>query len=202
MAAEAASGGAGGSGAAATEPPVTFVSKDKHEFSVPYEVAQMSEFAKMQLDVIEGDEPVNIMNVDKETLGTILEWCGRHVDKPFPELEKPLKSTKLTECGISEEDDKWIHAFEYDALQRIIEAANYMGISSLLTLASARCALWFRGRTPQDIKNFFGVKRDFTNDEEAEVRAKYPWAENLGGAVGEDGREGDKEKAGEGESKA
>lgn len=139
------------------------------------------------------------MNVDKETLGTILEWCGRHVEKAFPELEKPLKSTKLTECGITEEDDKWIHEFEYETLQRIIDAANYMGINSLLTLCAARCALWFRGRTPTDIKNFFGVKRDFTNDEEAEVRAKYPWAENLGGTVGEEGREGDKEKE---ESKA
>lgn len=67
----------------------------------------------------------------------------------------------------------------YKELNEILQAANFMQVRDLLTLCALRIALWFKGKTPEEIKAKFGITRDFTPEEEEEVRERYKWAERL-----------------------
>lgn len=126
-----------------------------------------------------GDEAVELPNVKSDVLKKILDWCEAHIDTKFPEVKRPLERPSLQGVGISKEDEDWVNGLSYEELHDVIAAANFMQVKDLLTLCCARIALWFKGKTPEEIKTFFDLKRDFTPEEEREVREKHPWAEKL-----------------------
>lgn len=62
-------------------------------------------------------------------------------------------------------------------LFELILAANYMDIKYLLDLTCAKVASMIKGKTPDQIRKTFGIVNDFSEEEEAAVRAENKWAE-------------------------
>ena len=45
----------------------------------------------------------------------VIDYCKYHKDSPPEEIQKPLKSTNLVECGVSEWDNEYVN-IEQEAL--------------------------------------------------------------------------------------
>ena len=56
------------------------------------------------------------------------------------------------------------------------QAANYLNIKGLLDLTCKTVAEMMKGKTPQEIRDIFHIKNDYTPEEEEEVRRENQWA--------------------------
>merc|ERR1719422_1678760 len=102
------------------------------------------------------DEEIPLPNVKTAILSKVIDYCKYHKDNPAEEIQKPLKSTNLIECGVSEWDAEYVN-IEQEILFELIVAANYLDIKSLLDLACAKVASIIKGRTPQETRTRLNV---------------------------------------------
>ena len=61
-------------------------------------------------------------------------------------------------------------------LYDITMAANYLNIKGLLDLACQIVANSIKGKTPQQIRDHFGIQNDFSPEEEEKIRRENQWA--------------------------
>jgi S-phase kinase-associated protein 1 len=88
---------------------------------------------------------------------------------------QPLKSTDLADIV-----PKWDADFvniEQETLFELILAANYMDIKSLLDLTCAKVASMIKGKTPEQIRQTFNIRKDFTEEEEKQIIDENKWCE-------------------------
>ncbi|CAL9115336.1 unnamed protein product [Musa textilis] len=74
---------------------------------------------------------------------------------------------------------KWDAEFinvDNDTLFDLLEAADYLNVSSLLELTVKTIAGNMKGKTPEEIRDTFDIVCDYTPEEEQEVRRQYFWA--------------------------
>jgi S-phase kinase-associated protein 1 len=74
--------------------------------------------------------------------------------------------------------DKSFMKVEQDLLFEIILAANYMDIKGLLDLGCQTVANMIKGKSPEEIRETFNIKNDFTPEEEEQIRRENEWAED------------------------
>eukprot|EP00439_Symbiodinium_sp_Y106_P008978 s3365_g1.t1 len=151
-------------------------------FEVDPEVATMSTLIKNMVEDSGTDEEIPLPNVKTAILSKVIDYCKYHKDNPPEEIQKPLKSTNLVECGVSEWDSEYVN-IEQEVLFELILAANYLDIKSLLDLTCAkmdvlytesRNRVWSRPEGKQ-----FNIVNDFTPEEEAQVREENRWCEDA-----------------------
>ena len=97
----------------------------------------------------------------------VIDYCKYHKDNPPEEIQKPLKSTNLVECGVSEWDSEYVNieqeahyavSWEFselafgEVLFELILAANYLDIKSLLDLTCAKVASMIKGKNTEEIR--------------------------------------------------
>ena len=58
----------------------------------------------------------------------------------------------------------------------IVLAANYLDIKPLLKLGSAKIASLIKGKSIEEIRQFFQMENDFTPEEEANIREENQFA--------------------------
>ena len=155
------------------------VSKEGDSFTVPVEVAKMSELVKSMLDEeAEEDVPeIALRNVKATVLQKVIEFCQHHKAEPMTEIEKPLKSQNMADVV-----QKWYADYvdvEQVILFELILAANYMDIKPLLDLTCATVASMIKGKTPEDIRTTFNIANDFSPEEESQVREENKWCEEA-----------------------
>jgi S-phase kinase-associated protein 1 len=147
-------------------------------FEVEPEVACMSTLIKNMVDDSGTDEEIPLPNVKTAILSKVIDYCKFHKDNPAEEIQKPLKSVNLVECGVSEWDSEYVN-IEQEVLFELILAANYLDIKSLLDLTCAKVASMIKGKTPEEIRKQFNIVNDFTPEEEAQVREENRWCEDC-----------------------
>jgi S-phase kinase-associated protein 1 len=77
---------------------------------------------------------------------------------------------------------KWDADFvniEQETLFELILAANYMDIKSLLDLTCAKVASMIKGKTPEQIRQTFNIRKDFTEEEEKQIIDENKWCEEV-----------------------
>jgi S-phase kinase-associated protein 1 len=74
--------------------------------------------------------------------------------------------------------DKSFMKVDQDLLFEIILAANYMDINGLLVLGCQTVANTIKGKSPEEIRETFNIKNDFTPEEEEQIRRENEWAED------------------------
>jgi len=147
-------------------------------FEVEPEVACMATLIKNMVDDSGTDEEIPLPNVKTAILSKVIDYCKFHKDSPPEEIQKPLKSTNLMECGVSEWDSEYVN-IEQEVLFELILAANYLDIKSLLDLTCAKVASMIKGKTTEEIRKQFNIVNDFTPEEEAQVREENRWCEDA-----------------------
>ena len=65
---------------------------------------------------------------------------------------------------------------EKDELLELVVAANYLNIEPLLDAACGAVAERIKDKSPEEIREAFGLENTFSPEEEAEIRRQNAWA--------------------------
>ena len=145
---------------------VQLISSDKESFTVPLELVSYCKTITNILDDLEvsDDTKIPLPNVDSKTLAHIIACC-----KKADELKDPKKLTEWF-C------DSFVKDLNQQATFDLTLAANYLSCQIVLNASCSFIAGLINGKTPEEIRGTFGIKNDFTPDEEAEIRRENSWA--------------------------
>ena len=147
-------------------------SEDK--IQVRRKAAEMSRLIKEMLEEDDEEKPeIPLPNVQKEALLKVVEFCERHADDPMPAIQRPIKSVDMNDI-VGAWDATFIE-MEDRQLFDLILAANYLDISDLLDLGCAKVASIIKNKTPDEIKERFGIEKNSTPEEDEQVRRENPW---------------------------
>jgi len=149
---------------------VRLVSSDGNVFIVDRAVAKVSQVITDMLEDLENTDDAIHLNVDGPVLAKVLEYCNVHA------AHANVEDVHAARAINAATDAAFIHAVDNTMLFELISAANFMNIQGLLNLACQVVADTIKGKTPEQIRQEFGIVNDFTPEEEAEVRAEYAWA--------------------------
>eukprot|EP00808_Paulinella_micropora_P021955 g18308.t1 len=111
---------------------------------------------------------------DMETLEKVVDFMKLYSETKMKEIEQPIKSVNLVEL-VGPEYANFIDV-KQSMLFKLIMAANYLEIEPLLLLACTKIASMLKGKTPEQIREDFGIKDDFTPEERRRLEAENAWA--------------------------
>jgi hypothetical protein len=124
-------------------------------------------------NINKNNNDIHLMNIDSETLGYIIEFLKEHNGTEPPMPEKPVKSNNMNDITT-----EWMAKFidnivkkDITLLYKVISAANYLYINSLLHICCAKIASMLKGIPIDEIKNTLlpenlKVKKEENNNEE------------------------------------
>eukprot|EP01089_Gocevia_fonbrunei_P015008 TRINITY_DN4284_c0_g1_i1.p1 TRINITY_DN4284_c0_g1~~TRINITY_DN4284_c0_g1_i1.p1 ORF type:complete len:144 (+),score=27.40 TRINITY_DN4284_c0_g1_i1:69-500(+) len=95
---------------------------------------------------------IPLPNVDSQTLEKVIDYLNYHVNHPVDERE----DGDYTLDNISQWDLKFIHV-EMSLLFKIVLAANFLDIKSLLDLGCKVIARMVIGKTPDEMEKTFKI---------------------------------------------
>ncbi|KAI3698853.1 hypothetical protein L2E82_42726 [Cichorium intybus] len=143
-------------------------SSEGETFEVDEAVAVESQTIKHLIEDGCADTSIPVPNVTSKILSMVIEYCKKHV------------GTSKTDDQTAEEDLKSFDAdfvkVDQGTLFDLILAANYLNIKSLLDLTCQTVADMIKDKSPEEIRQIFNIKNDFTPEEEEMVRKENAWA--------------------------
>ncbi|KAK5633230.1 hypothetical protein RRF57_008944 [Xylaria bambusicola] len=157
---------------------VTLVSNDGVEVQATLAAVKQSTTLSTMLEILDESKTINvpipIPGVDGETLRPVMEWCEEYHDVTEPILPKMENgATKIPE---------WANAFltniglERDLFFKLINAANYLEIQSLLRYAICKLARKLEMMNTEEMREYLHIENDFSPEEEAELQRSHAWA--------------------------
>lgn len=177
---------------------VTLISQDDQEITVSKDAIMLSVTIKnMVEDLGDVDAPIPIANIDMDILKHVVEFCEYKHKNPDPKLKfVPTENDESDKAELEklEEDERFKPLKGWDLefinrfapksevgkesdLTKIVIAANYLDIKSLLDIACKRFASYIKGKTTEEIREIFGIINDFTPEEEEQIRKENAWCE-------------------------
>ncbi|XP_059624693.1 SKP1-like protein 1A [Cornus florida] len=151
-----------------TSKKIVLRSSDDETFEVEEAVALESQTIKHMIEDDCADSIIPLANVSSNILSMIIEDCKKHV-------ETPKSEDKTSEDALKTFDTNFVKV-DQATLFGLILAANYLNIKSLLDLTCQAVADMIKGKTPEEIRQTFNIKNDFTSEEKEEVRRENAWA--------------------------
>lgn len=114
------------------------------------------------------NEIVASLNVKSDILSKVLEWAEFHKDDVDDEEEDIEQERELHEGRLYEIPywDEHFFTLNQSSFVEIIAAAHYMKINRLMNSASKKVANMIKGKTPEQIRQIFSLKNDFTAAQE------------------------------------
>lgn len=159
-------------------PSIKLQSSDGETFVVDTEVAKLSVVIKTMLEdlgMTSGEEEVvPLANVNAAILNKVIQWCTYHKD------DTPLPEEDETKQKRTDDITSWDADFlkvDQGTLFELILAANYLDIKGLLNVTCKTVANMIKGKSPEEIRQTFNIKNDFTPMEEEQVRKENEWCE-------------------------
>lgn len=119
---------------------------------IPDEIASLSGTISDLREDVQEDETIPIPNVTSAVFDTIHQYCQSPTDGYFD--DKPMA----------------------DIFEMIL-AANYLDMKDILSAMCKHVANYLKGKSPEEIRQLFGLKNDFTPEEEEQVRKENEWCE-------------------------
>ncbi|KAJ2711722.1 hypothetical protein H4R19_003112 [Coemansia spiralis] len=167
---------------------VRLVAADGATLDVEQDIIEQSGTIRNILsDVGVTDAPIPVANVSGHTLGRVIEYCRHHrhdVSRRQGRAPLPVDESEASEAATSRaisQMDEFDHDFcrvDQGSLFDLILAANFLDIPPLLDLVGYTVACKMKGKSPQELRDTFGVKNDFTPDEEQQALQENAWCED------------------------
>lgn len=157
---------------------VTLKSVDGQAFIVDAYCAKKSEYLANKMEGKKEDIELTFQNIEGKVLKKITDYLVHFKVGIEPsEIPKPLKEPRI---------DKYISKWEYDYIYSftmqdcidLINAAEHLGINSLLKLTCARLAARMLELDVEEVTKTFFIECDM-NDEESNRFKRYPLQNNI-----------------------
>ena len=148
---------------------INLQSEDGEVFEVKETVAMQSLTIKGMVDDDCASSTIPVCNVTGRTLAMVIEWWNKHEIGAVSD-EKELKEWESRFVTVG--DDKSGLDNVYDLLM----AANYLNIPTLLDRCTSAVAEAIKGKSTEEIREFFNIKSDFDEKEEEDLRKENQWA--------------------------
>jgi S-phase kinase-associated protein 1 len=151
-------------------------SDDALRVIVSREAACMSELIQSML--ADDEEPnetpeIPLLEVSKDLLDKVAAFMEYHCHDPMREIPKPITTSNLGDM-VSEWDVKFID-LEQEELYRVMLAANYLHIPSLLDLAVTKFCCLIKGKSVDEVQEFLRIESKPSPEEEQMIRQKNQW---------------------------
>ncbi|KAL7271694.1 hypothetical protein RUND412_005532, partial [Rhizina undulata] len=152
---------------------------------VQKEVAERSILIKNMLeDVGVVTEAILIPIVNESVLKKVFEWCEHHKGDPPTAADDNADSRKKL-IVINEWDQKFMQVDQEMLLEIIIlrtlspsiELSTILALNPLLDIGCKTVANTIKGKSPDEIRKILNIQKDFTTEEEEQIRRENEWAE-------------------------
>ncbi|ORX53816.1 E3 ubiquitin ligase SCF complex, Skp subunit [Piromyces finnis] len=133
---------------------VSLESSDGKIFNIDKDVAIKSQLINNMLEDVEEteNESIPLPNVTGEILEKVIEYCQHHRGDNFDEYEYDDEESK------DNWDQEYLESFSTkEQLFDTALAANYMDIKTLLNLTCRHIADNIRGKTAEEIRDYFNI---------------------------------------------
>ncbi|KAG2321116.1 hypothetical protein Bca4012_055875 [Brassica carinata] len=147
-------------------------SSDNESFEVDEAVALKCETIKHMIEDNCTGDGIPLPNVTSATLAKVIEYCKKHAEAAAGDRE--IYGSK-EDIALKAWDEDFVKV-DQPLLFDLILAANFLNVPGLLDLMCMAVANMMRGKTVEQIRTIFHIKKDYTEEEEAEVRADNAWA--------------------------
>ncbi|BDA46115.1 S-phase kinase-associated protein 1 [Coccomyxa sp. Obi] len=130
-----------------------------------------------ELEAKEGEESpliVPLPNVCDCTLRKVLQYCIQHSESGT-NLTGRINASDATRRDMEVWDRNYM-LVNTDELYHLVMAAHYLNVPGLLELCCEGIANLIRGKSPQHVRQHFGLVNNFEQAEEEDIRRTNLWA--------------------------
>lgn len=135
--------------------------------------------SEVELDLLEpmkffkGKENLNEINIDisDNILQKVIEFSKIYIkNKKVLSIPEPLPDGKqLKEIINNDEFYRFIDTSDFENIFELINAGALLEFDSLHDLSCAKIASFMKGKTPEEVNNYFTIECQLTNDEAKEL---------------------------------
>ena len=150
---------------------ITLKSSEDKQFKISEKAAKR---AKVFNDLLEdyGKNENIPLEINSETLESVIKYLEHYENQEPKIIEKPLKSSDLTKV-LDTWDYEFISKFSLEKSVDLVNAANYINLDSLLQLSLCRIASEMVDQPIEEVQKKFGIESDMTEEEKKEID-QYP----------------------------
>jgi S-phase kinase-associated protein 1 len=135
----------------------------KVELKAPKKAIMLSGTIRdMIQDIPQENDEIPVKNVRPEIMEKVIEYCTFH-------------SEEHTEREKESWNEDFFKSLSREVLFECILAANFLHINSLLESGCKKIADSIRGKSVQEMREYFGTKNDFTPEEEERIMKENEW---------------------------
>jgi len=153
---------------------ITLISMEGDKFNITKEACSSSGLLKnmtnlnsSQCDDCDGsdseeedNENVNLDNISSFCLKEAISFMEYYCKNPMPKIQAPLPPKEVFLENLGNDFYRDLTKKNTDYICSMIKTSNYMDIQPLLNLMCASFANIIKGKTPEEIKDYFGFDDD------------------------------------------
>ena len=161
---------------------VTLVAKGGEEVQVNSEVAQLSKLVKDALEGDEGEEAIELGDIEKCHLEKVVAFMTHLHSQPghaLPTIPAPITADKFEDAIGDQWSVQFVEDLTKNDLFAVALAANKLDCKPLLDLTSARLAFECKDKDINGLREVFQIENDFTPEEEAQVAEEIKTAHEI-----------------------
>uniref|UniRef100_A0A6V3BV71 SKP1-like protein n=1 Tax=Heterosigma akashiwo TaxID=2829 RepID=A0A6V3BV71_HETAK len=163
---------------------ITLVTSDGESFRISKAVARVSELVKNMMEdadeTMQTQEEIRLPNLKGKVLAKVIEFCNLQVEEPMAEIPKPIKFGKqvrdVVQPAFGAYVDGMVAARDWLLLLQLVLAAQYLDVRPLADLTCAALGLLIMNKTPDEIRELFGVESPFSPEIEQLLRENNKWS--------------------------
>lgn len=153
---------------------VELISHDEKKFTLPLKAAKLSLTVKNLIEDAGLDHPIPLPNVEAKILEKVVAYLNHHSEHPEVQTEEKKDERRTDDIS---DYDRNLCMVDQNTLFYMILAANYLDIKGLLDVTCKTVANMIKGKTPDEVRQTFNIKNDFTPEEYDAVRKENEWLE-------------------------
>jgi len=155
-----------------TKVEIILKSQEKTGFKISREAALQSNLLKTALEDDRDAKEVPLVHISAPIVRLVIQYMEYHEKKAPRKVESPIKTNNMKEL-VDRFDAAFVDDLDVDTLMRLLLAANYMDIKSLLDLLCVKVATMMKDRTAPQIRKAFNIREEFTPEEYDEIKEKF-----------------------------
>mmetsp|Transcript_33984 Transcript_33984/g.44870 ORF Transcript_33984/g.44870 Transcript_33984/m.44870 type:complete len:193 (-) Transcript_33984:201-779(-) len=163
---------------------ISLVTSDGESFQISKQIASVSELVRNLIEdsteALQESKDIVLPNMKARVLSKVIEFCTHQIEEPMSDIPRPIKFGKQVPDVVQEwygnfiteivDAKNWLLLFE------LILAANSLDIKPLLDLTCATVGLLIMNKTPDQIRELFGMQSEFAPEIEQLLREENKWS--------------------------